>query len=87
MSCEEKQLLCPHLQFRADVAVSRIEDKGRFMADVRIECADCGLPFSFNGLPAGLDVEGAACSFDGLEGRFSIVPGAREPVIRQLFRV
>jgi hypothetical protein len=71
----EKQLLCYHHNFTANVTVNRIEDTGRFMADVRIECADCGLPFSFKGLRAGLDCNGAAVSPDGLEGRFALAPG------------
>jgi hypothetical protein len=31
--------------------VFNIEDTQRFMADIRIACADCGMPFKFIGLP------------------------------------
>ena len=65
---------CRHMNFKANVNVARLEDSGRFMADVRITCTDCGLPFQFNGLPAGLATNGAAVSVDGLEARLSISP-------------
>jgi hypothetical protein len=83
----EKQLLCPHLNFSARVEVNRIEDTGRFMADISISCSDCGLPFSFKGLPQGLDVEGATVSPGGTEGRFALAPGELAIETTQVFRV
>lgn len=70
---------CPHMNFLADVAVGRIEpskagEKMRFCADVKIQCAECGLPFRFIGLPAGLDLNGAATSVDATEARLAIAP-------------
>ncbi|HSZ58578.1 MAG TPA: hypothetical protein VK797_23120 [Tepidisphaeraceae bacterium] len=72
----KKELLnqCTHEDFAAEVDVHRLEDTGRFQADVRINCRCCGLPFRFIGLPAGLDLNGAATSVDATEGRFSIAP-------------
>lgn len=67
-------MACDHHNFFADVTVNRLEDAGRFQADVRIRCKDCGTPFRFIGLPAGLDLNGAAVSVDGTEGRFAIAP-------------
>jgi hypothetical protein len=70
---------CEHKNFAADVDVNRLE-KGeggpvyRFQADVRIKCVDCGTPFRFIGLPAGLDLNGASVSANGEEGRFAIAP-------------
>lgn len=67
----------------ANVDVNRLEDTGRFSADVRIECADCGKKMRFIGLPMGLDLNGAAVSFDGTEGRFAIHPvGEQVPDLR-----
>lgn len=63
---------CAHRQFKANVDVSRLEDSGRFSADVRIMCADCGTPFRFLGLPCGLDLNGATVSADGEEARMAI---------------
>lgn len=65
---------CEHKNFCVNAAVNRIEDVGRFQADIRITCDDCGLPFLFIGLPAGLNLNGAAVSADAEEGRFAIAP-------------
>lgn len=65
---------CDHRQFDATVTVNRLEDTGRFNADIRIKCVVCGTPFRFIGLPAGVDQNGAAVSIDGTEGRFAIAP-------------
>lgn len=70
---------CAHHNFKAHVAVARIEDKGRFAADVRIKCADCGLPFQFLGLQPGIDMNGARVSLDGLEARMAICPQGEQP--------
>lgn len=83
----EKQLLCKHLNFNTSVTVNRLEDAGLFQADVTIVCADCGTPFAFKGLPQGLNLHGAATSPGGLEGRFTIVPGALEIAPKQVFQV
>lgn len=63
---------CKHENFSAQVDVHRHTDSGRFSADVRINCAECGEPFRFLGLPAGVDLNGAAVSVDGTEGCFAI---------------
>lgn len=65
---------CPHENFVADVTVNRLSDTGRFQADVTIKCEQCNTPFRFIGLPYGLDLNGAAVSVDGTEGRFAIAP-------------
>ena len=70
---------CKHESFAAEVDVSRLEDTGQFSADIRIKCEQCRLPFQFLGLPAGLDLKGAAMSPDGLEARLAIVPQGAEP--------
>ena len=53
---------CKHMNFEADVKVARIEDKGRFMAEIHIRCKDCGTPFQFMGLKPGFDFDGATVS-------------------------
>lgn len=65
---------CTHPGFDAIVTVNRLGDAGRFQADVRVQCGACGTPFRFIGLPAGVDLNGAAVSVDGTEGRFAIAP-------------
>lgn len=65
---------CTHEDFEAWVDVHRLIDSGRFQADVRIKCKACGVPFRFIGLPAGLDLDGAATSADATEARLAIAP-------------
>lgn len=65
---------CDHKNHIAEVDVNHIADINRWQADVRIRCAECGLPFRFIGLPAGLDLNGAAVSVDATEARLSIAP-------------
>lgn len=67
-------MACEHHNFDATVSVARLEDTGRFSADVKINCADCGKPMRFIGLPIGLDLNGAAVSPDGTEARLAIHP-------------
>jgi len=67
-------MTCKHLNFNVHSTVNRIEDVGRFSVDVRVVCGDCGVPFRFIGLPAGLDLNGATVSADATEGRFAIAP-------------
>lgn len=65
---------CKHPEFETAVSVARLEDSGRFMADVSVRCVACQMPFRFIGLPAGLDLNGAAVSADGTEARLAIAP-------------
>lgn len=46
----------------------------QFMADVTVKCADCDLPFRFLGLPAGVDLAGAAVSNNAEEARLALAP-------------
>lgn len=70
---------CEHKGFKAYVEVNRLEDSGLFNADLRIDCAECGLAFQFLGLPAGLNLQGAAVSIDGTEARLAIAPSGTAP--------
>ena len=72
MTRQTAACLHEHTQISADVA--RIEDEGVFMADLRIQCADCGEPFRFLGLPYGLSFQHPALSPDGLELRAPMEP-------------
>ena len=67
-------MACKHMNFMTEVDVARLEDSGRFSASIRINCTDCGHKMRFLGLPLGLDLNGAAISADGTEGRFAIHP-------------
>ena len=71
--------MCDHHNFKTDVRIARIEDKGRFMAEIRIHCTDCGTPMQFIGLKNGLDYNGATVSLDGLEANIGIHPQGESP--------
>lgn len=83
MSCKHNKA------HKANVAVGCMEDTGGFIADITIECADCGKKFQFLGLEPGVDTQGARVSVDGLEARIAIVPeGARpNPLQRMAFNI
>ena len=70
---------CAHKDFITKVAVNRLEDSGKFSADIRIFCTECDLPFCFRGLPMGLNLNGAAMSVDGQEARLAIYPSDEDP--------
>lgn len=65
---------CPHPSFRADVSVNRIEDVGRFSADIRITCEGCKEPFRFLGVDPGVSFRVPRVSIDGLQLRAPIEP-------------
>ena len=76
-----KESSCEHLNFQAEVDVNRIKadekdttSPHRWMADVRIQCADCGIPMRFIGLPAGMDLNSPCISVDAQEARLPIAP-------------
>lgn len=62
-----------------EVEVAYLEDTARYSAGIKIRCSDCGQPFRFQGLPLGLNLNGAAMSVDGLEARLAIMPADRIP--------
>lgn len=66
--------MCSHDNFFACANVTHMKDTGQYQADFKVSCHDCGKPFRFIGLPCGMDLNGAAVSIDGTEGRFAIAP-------------
>lgn len=75
---------CKHEDFDASVGVGRLtETEGGpvtgYMADIRLQCKQCGLPFEFLGLQPGLDTQGATVSIDGQEAHIAIAPKGARP--------
>lgn len=70
---------CKHNSFKSAVRIARIENTGRFMAEIRITCQDCGTPMQFMGLEPGLNFDGATVSLDGLEANIGIHPKGLRP--------
>jgi hypothetical protein len=70
---------CEHKTFDAKVAVARIEDIGRFVAEVTIRCVDCGVPFQFMGMQPGFNYHGPTVRLDGLQADLPICPQGALP--------
>lgn len=75
---------CPHLEFAASVGVGRLtQTEGGpvtgYVAEIRVNCRDCGKPFQFLGLEAGYDSQGARVSLDGLEANIALTPEGEKP--------
>jgi hypothetical protein len=65
---------CAHEQFQANVKVARLEDTGKFMAEITVRCTQCDEPFRFLGVPAGLSFDRPTASIDDLELHAPIEP-------------
>jgi hypothetical protein len=66
--------LCTHPDFEAVVRVNRLEDVGRFVADVQVRCAACGVRFRWLGFEMGLHPTEPRVSVDHFELRAPIEP-------------
>ena len=75
---------CPHENFEAWTAVGRLQPSegqpvNAYTAEIRINCADCGEPFRFIGVQAGLRGDRPMCSVDETELRAPIRPASSDP--------
>jgi len=85
---------CEHKQFAASVDVTRMsESEGgaitAYMAEVHVQCAECGQPFRFKCSRVGLNPDEPAASVDGQELRCPIEPsdGTIVPGLRMGFEI
>ena len=67
---------CRHEMFKAECDVNRLQDSGRFLMDVRVQCADCTERFVFVGLPMGVNLDAPMVSVSGHEARLPIRPAS-----------
>lgn len=65
---------CRHLEHAAYLAVARLEDVGKFVAELRVVCLHCREPFRFVGLTPGLSFVEPSCSVDGVEALLPMEP-------------
>jgi hypothetical protein len=70
---------CPHEEFNTLARIGRLSDvEGGpitgYTANIKIECALCGLPFRFRGLAAGSHFAEPRVSADGTELRAPLEP-------------
>lgn len=75
---------CPHADFTAEIGVTpltAVEDGPvtGYTTEIRIRCADCGEPFRWVGVPAGLSTARPMCSPDETELRAPIRPASSDP--------
>jgi hypothetical protein len=75
---------CEHNYFAARVDVNRLEDCARFIACVRVHCAECSLEFSFTGLPHAISVERPCVNIDATEAMLPMEPGPQPIVSRTI---
>ena len=74
---------CQHASFAAKVKVGRLSHVeggpiSAFCADVKINCAECGMPFRFIGLPAGVHFAEPRVAVGGMELRAPIEPATHD---------
>ncbi len=65
---------CPHEGFATSVAINRLLDTGKCVADIKIHCVQCDEAFRFVGIPAGLRFDGPTVSIDETELHVPIEP-------------
>ena len=79
---------CRHENFAADVAINRIgeDDPGNdtgmpnhYSADISVRCSDCGEPFRWMGIRAGVSPSEPMCSVDETELHAPIRPASSDP--------
>lgn len=75
---------CKHFNFAVLADFVRIADTPDaevtgYAADIHVQCADCGEPFLWKGLPLGVDPERPTASVDGKTLRAPIRPQSSHP--------
>lgn len=65
---------CEHKKFDAQVNIIRLEDSGKFMAEVKVKCVECNTPFQFLGMPMGLSFTKPMVEVLATEARLPIQP-------------
>ena len=79
MNATKAQVECAHMHFETHARIGRLSDvEGGpitgYTSDIKIQCADCGLPFRFRGFAAGSHYAEPRVSADGLELRAPLEP-------------
>lgn len=78
--CTLEPTHCPHLNFKAQVNVTRMTDNKDevtvvgYTAEITINCLECGVPFEFIGVDAGMMPTKPMASPDAQELRAPIKP-------------
>lgn len=67
-------MTCKHEAFGVHADVTFLEDRKCWFADIKIGCTQCGEPFKFLGVPAGLSFIAPRASITADELRAPIAP-------------
>lgn len=76
---------CPHESFDVQAMINRVQGSGEapeivaFYAEIAVQCHDCGEPFRWTGVEAGLRPDRPMCSVDERELRAPIRPASADP--------
>lgn len=76
---------CPHENFDAYVDVNRVTASDDdptvvgYSADIKVTCHDCGEPFRWTGVPAGVSPRSPMCSVDETELHAPLRPASADP--------
>ncbi|MGW0566113.1 hypothetical protein [Streptomyces tauricus] len=76
---------CLHMDFEADVEVNRLtatDDDPTvvgYSADIKVRCANCGEPFRWIGVPAGMSPRRPMCGLDETELHAPLRPASADP--------
>ncbi|MEU7381540.1 hypothetical protein AB0A91_16360 [Streptomyces sp. NPDC042207] len=76
---------CPHENFDAYVAVNRLTASDTdptvvgYSAGIKVHCRDCGEPFRWTGVPAGVSPRRPMCSIDETELHAPLRPASADP--------
>jgi hypothetical protein len=76
---------CEHKNFESSVRIGRLTTEeepdvvSKYMADIKIQCADCKLPFEFMGVPNGMSFFQPMLNIDNTEMRAPLKPST-DPV-------
>lgn len=65
---------CDHTHFHQHSDFQFLADKKILMLNLTLHCKDCGMPFKFVGVPAGISLSRATTSFGGNELRVPVEP-------------
>jgi hypothetical protein len=81
----DPDMACPHEGLHADVAINRLTASDddptvvAFIADVTVRCLDCGEPFRWTGVQAGLNPRRPTCSVNETELHAPLRPASADP--------
>lgn len=75
---------CEHREFEALVGVNRLTESAGgpvvgYSAEIRVSCTECGEPFRWTGLQAGVSPTGPRCSVDETVLAAPLRPASADP--------